>query len=427
MSVHLLVWSLSFPTCASSATINVHNYSIQEDGEIVGRPIVDGNGFPLAPHSAYIAIGGYATISDAEIAEAGGSYDFSRILAPFIQLGEAGSIGQVAGLFDFDVTFALADADPLIGKAVYVAIGNDKSAGASTAWMVIRTQHVFASSEDALDLEVDLAAIERAEVILGCFIADLPMLQPNHNQTFPTGLSLPHLGGCSGTLTPFSDIYDTGIKFSDSTLSVGSEPDGFGDRGSIVLRKNADGSLTPETISNDIRHRWYLVPPDTAINSSFVQTASPLADSLTGEIQGSIPVGESFLAVWMGGLKDEEPSSSDRFGWARISVTESTVQLKASGVSKHPSGIIAGSFLVPNGSNDTHPKDLSISVFTVFSNRIRLEWKSQPGEIYAVEQSRNLVHFETSIARIESVDTRTEASFDRGIESVSYFRVRQVK
>ncbi|MEZ5326870.1 MAG: hypothetical protein R3F19_17615 [Verrucomicrobiales bacterium] len=335
------------PVTAGVVNVTATNWNKES---LHARPVFDW--VPLAPvGSGPIFVGGFPELSKNGVCALADSSNWFEMLEAFRTVGVAGSFGNFTGLFEIVTSATIDESDSLVGKPVYVLIGNSdqpNDPASASGWIVVRTDAVFDSNAD---IEIDLNTIESEQVLSGYFEPNLyKVFQPDIGNAFP-GLGFPSLesdrNGCEQSEVPPISTTSVAVAeehtFADVVIGAWTEPNLSGASGLMGFERSFDlSSLVPTMPSLGFDHRWYLVEPDTIIDASFVRTATPIIDAIDGSQGAIIPIGESLFGIWLDADGDFEPGDGDRFSWALIDFGELAVAILASGMSSAPDGIIAG-------------------------------------------------------------------------------------
>ena len=147
-----------------------------------------------------------------------------------------------------------------------------------------------------------------------------------------------------------ASVYQTGVALNGDNLTAWTQPNLSGDGCGLVLGIDPNLVLRARAFTVGIAHIWYSVAPGTAIDPAFIGTTPPFANSLTGDVSGTIQLtlgGTYLLGFWLDSAGSGHiPGPGDRFGWARLTYTASGLSLVNSAIEDTGTGIYAGTLNV---------------------------------------------------------------------------------
>jgi len=162
------------------------------------------------------------------------------------------------------------------------------------------------------------------------------------------------LAGLGFSASLMASVYTNGVAMdiygpSPMTISAWTQPNLGGDGAILDLAIDPGNILRPTAYSIGIGHAWYGVSSGTVVDATFASTATPFANALTADLSGHITmsVGSMFLlGFWLDEYENNIPGPGDRFGWAALKYTGSSLVLVDSAIDDSATGIIAGTTTV---------------------------------------------------------------------------------
>jgi hypothetical protein len=131
-------------------------------------PIADPTGVAIPAGAGFMAVGSIG-LSDAEVAQTSvGS--LSALADSFMQFGASLPLGVngIEGLFAADIGAPLDDDDPLLGRNIYLVVGDGLDIETSDSLFIFKSDLQFASGSPGFRTTIALdRAIEAGEILLG--------------------------------------------------------------------------------------------------------------------------------------------------------------------------------------------------------------------------------------------------------------------